>query len=107
MIVFESSYQHFIKINPRKKLEFANNLTSKDIISIVNDWKNFYKIKKNKTNESYEFNYNEFISILNNKNLIENSKTSLNKELKRVINSDTIANCLISEKNHETEEEII
>ena len=47
LAIFESSYKTFLKHNKKEKYEFPENLTYKDIISIILKWKEFLKNFKN------------------------------------------------------------
>lgn len=122
MTIFESSYKNFKKNNPNRQYEYPKNLSQKEIIEIVNNWKNFLKNKKNKktkaNDDSYESYYDEFLNILKNNNLSnsfkkefdnleENSEAISKDELKRVMNSGVIASSLTNEKNKEIEKEIM
>ena len=115
MTIFESSYKNYVKKNPNKIYEYPDNLKLSDIQKIVNGWKKF--IEKNSSNKSYISYFDEFLNILDNKdisktindefdNLDKNSKQLTNAELKRAMNAAAIATYHNNERNNEIEKEI-
>ena len=108
MTIFESSYKTYIKNNPNKEYNFQNNLQFVNIISIINNWKNFLEFKFKESNQprykEYMAYYDEFLNILMNNNLSENfnkkfkdlGKDSPNlstSELRREMNPNSTAIC--------------
>ena len=116
LAIFESSYKTFLKHNKKEKYEFPENLTYKDIISIILKWKEF--LKKDKSNSSIEVYYNSLLGLLEGKNLDKNVQEEFNnldknsgpttkKDLKRMLNAGAIASTINGEKNQEIEKEMI
>lgn len=116
MVIFESSYKHFIKTNPKKKYEFPMNLTYEKIKSLISFWKQF--LNKDKLNSSLMKYFESFLNILEGKpldksikiefsNLDKDSKPTTKDDLNRMLNAGAIATSLTNEKNKEIEKEII
>ena len=116
LAIFESSYKNFLIHNKKEKYDYPENLTYKDIISIITKWKEF--LKKDKSNSSLEVYYNSLLGILEGKNLDKNiqeefdilgknSKPTTKKDLKRMLNAGAIASTITGEKNQEIEKEMI
>ena len=116
MVIFESSYKHFVKTNPKKKYEFPFNLTYEQIVEIIISWKKF--LNKDKSNAHLIKYYDSFYNILEGKpldksiklefaNLDKDEKPTTKEDLNRMLNAGAIATSMTNEKNKDIEKEVI
>jgi len=114
--IFESSYKHFVKTNPKKKYEFPFNLTYEQIVEIIISWKKF--LNKDKSNAHLIKYYDSFYNILEGKpldksiklefaNLDKDAKPTTKEDLNRMLNAGAIATSMTNEKNKDIEKEVI